>query len=251
MRSLSTSLLACLLMFPACSGTEEVPTEAPVPKEAPAPEAPATKAPAPKEAPAKIWTLPEGHHPALLDPAQASETAPESFKAKFETTKGAFVVQVNRSWAPNGADRFYNLIKIGFYEEAGFFRTIPNFMGQFGISAYPAVTAKWKDARIEDDPVKEKNTRGRITFATAGPNTRTTQLFINFNDRNVMLDGQGFSPFGEVVEGMEIVDALHKTGEGAPRGPGPSQGVLQSRGNAYLKSDFPEIDYIKKITIVE
>jgi peptidyl-prolyl cis-trans isomerase A (cyclophilin A) len=161
------------------------------------------------------------------------------------------VVLVHRDWSPNGADRFYNLVKIGFYDGAKFFRVIDGFMAQFGISPYPAVSEKWREARIQDDPVKEKNNRGRITFATAGPNTRTTQLFINLVDNADMLDAKGFAPFGEVVEGMEVVDKLYNGyGEGAPRGRGPNQGRVQDQGNAYLEKEYPELDAIKKATVL-
>ena len=190
-------------------------------------------------------------NPALLNPALANETAPAKFKAKFDTTKGAFVVEVDRDWAPNGADRFYNLVKIGFYDDVAFFRVLDGFVAQFGIHGDPNVMNKWRDAKINDDAVKQSNVRGNLVFATAGPNTRTTQLFINFGN-NTNLDGMGFSPFGKVVEGMEVVDALYKGyGEGAPRGMGPNQMFIQQRGNEYLKESFPELDFVKTATIVE
>lgn len=185
----------------------------------------------------------------LGDPSSLNARAPESYKAKFETSKGTFVIQVTRSWAPNGADRFYNLVKSGFYNDARFFRVIDGFMVQFGISGNPDVSAAWTNATIPDDPVRESNARGTVTFATAGPNTRTTQVFINFNN-NSMLNGQGFAPFGKVVSGMEVVDSLYRGyGEGAPRGNGPNQGLIKSQGNAYLVTQFPKLDYIKKATI--
>ena len=185
----------------------------------------------------------------LGDPSSLNARAPESYKAKFETSKGAFVIQVTRSWAPNGADRFYNLVKNGFFDDARFFRVIDGFMVQFGISGNPDVSAAWTNATIPDDPVRESNARGTVTFATAGPNTRTTQVFINFNN-NAMLNGQGFAPFGKVVSGMNVVDSFYKGyGEGAPRGNGPNQGLLKSQGNAYLLTQFPKLDYIKKATI--
>ncbi len=188
--------------------------------------------------------------PAYADPAKLTEKAPDTFKAQFNTTKGKVVIEVTRSLAPNGADRFYNLVRSGYFSDVAFFRVIPGFMCQFGIHGDPAVSAKWRDANIPDDPVKGSNTRGAITFATAGPNTRTTQLFINFGD-NVGLDGQGFSSFGKVVEGMDVVDKINSEyGEGAPSGRGPSQGQLQMEGNAYLKKDFPNLDYIKSAAIV-
>lgn len=184
------------------------------------------------------------------DPAKLTEKAPDAFKAQFETTKGKFTIEVTRSLAPNGADRFYNLVKSGYFKDIALFRVIKGFMCQFGIHGDPAVSAKWRGANIQDDPVKGSNTRGTITFATAGPNTRTTQLFINFVD-NANLDGMGFSPFGKVVEGMDVVDKINgEYGEGAPRGRGPDQGRVQQEGNAYLKKDFPNLDYIKSAAIV-
>jgi peptidyl-prolyl cis-trans isomerase A (cyclophilin A) len=180
------------------------------------------------------------------DPSKLTATAPDTFKAQFDTTKGKFTVEVTRSLAPNGADRFYNLVKSGYFTDIAFFRVIPGFMCQFGIHGDPAVSAKWSAANITDDPVKGSNTRGTITFATAGPNTRTTQLFINFGD-NTGLDGQGFSPFGKVVAGMDVVDKINSEyGENPPE----TQGRLQNEGNAYLKKAFPNLDYIKSATIL-
>jgi peptidyl-prolyl cis-trans isomerase A (cyclophilin A) len=188
--------------------------------------------------------------PGYADPGKLTEKAPEQFKAQFDTTKGKFTVEVTRSLAPNGADRFYNLVKSGYFTDIAFFRVISGFMVQFGIHGDPAVAAKWRAANIPDDPVKGSNTRGAITFATAGPNTRTTQLFISFGD-NSPLDRQGFSPFGKVTEGMDVVDRIYSGyGEGAPSGRGPDQGLTQMQGNAYLKKEFPNLDYIKSATIV-
>jgi peptidyl-prolyl cis-trans isomerase A (cyclophilin A) len=185
----------------------------------------------------------------LVNPAALNEKAPAAYKARFDTSKGVFVIEVRRDWAPNGADRFYNLVKNGFYDDARFFRVISGFMVQFGINKDPKISAPWRTAAIKDDPVKQSNKRGYITFATAGPNSRTTQVFINFAD-NAGLDGQGFSPFGQTTSGMDIVDALHSSyGEGAPRGRGPDQGRAQMEGNAYLVKDFPRLDHIKKATI--
>jgi peptidyl-prolyl cis-trans isomerase A (cyclophilin A) len=188
--------------------------------------------------------------PTFADPSKLTEKAPETFKAQFNTTKGKIVIEVTRSLAPNGADRFYNLVKSGYFTDIAFFRVIPGFMCQFGIHGDPAVSAKWREANIPDDAVKGSNTRGAITFATAGPGTRTTQLFINFGN-NASLDGQGFSPFGKVVEGMDVVDKINgEYGEGAPGGNGPDQGRVQMEGNSYLKKDFPNLDYIKSATIL-
>lgn len=185
------------------------------------------------------------------DPAKLTEKAPDSFKAKFETTKGSFTIKVERAYSPNGADRFYNLVKSGYFTDIAFFRVIEGFMGQFGIHGDPKVSAKWRDARIPDDPVKGSNVRGAVTFAMGGPNTRTTQLFINLVD-NANLNSMGFPAFGKVIEGMDVVDKLNSEyGEGAPGGKGPDQSRVQAEGNTYLKKDFPNLDYIKSAKIVE
>ncbi len=177
------------------------------------------------------------------------EHAPDVYKVKFETSKGDFVVQVNKAWAPIGAERFFQLVQSGFYDKARFFRVVPRFMVQFGINADPKVSMLWQNRVISDDPVKQSNTRGKITFATRGANTRTTQVFINFAD-NARLDNSGFSPFGEVLSGMEVVDSLYSGyGEVAPRGNGPRSELMQTQGNEYLERDFPRLDYIKKATI--
>ena len=186
----------------------------------------------------------------LGNPAALKEQAPPVYKVEFDTSKGPFVIEVHRDWAPNGADRFYNLVKNGFYDDVRFFRVIEGFMAQFGVNGDPKVSAAWREARIKDDPVKVSNKRTFVTFATAGPNTRTTQIFINYGD-NSNLDGQGFSPFGQVVSGMKVVDSLYGGyGEGAPGGRGPNQARVQTEGNAYLASAFPNLDYVKKATIV-
>src|SRR3989440_1588743 len=190
---------------------------------------------------------------ALKNPAALKEMAPPEFKVNFDTSAGIFEVEVHRDWAPNGADRFYNLVKNGFFDDARFFRVIPGFMVQFGISGDPSVNTVLRNARIPRDPVKESNKRGYITFAMQGgpngPDTRTTQVFINFRD-NANLDGIGFAAFGRVTKGMDVVDKLYSGyGEGAPSGNGPSQERLQAEGNAYLTKDFSKMDYIKKATI--
>jgi peptidyl-prolyl cis-trans isomerase A (cyclophilin A) len=180
----------------------------------------------------------------LRSPAKLKDVAPATFKARFDTTAGPFVVQVNRDWAPNGADRFYNLVKYGFFDAAGFFRVVPNFMVQFGINGDPSVQSAWRDANIPDDPVKQSNKRGFVTFAqTPAPNSRSTQVFINFKD-NAGLDRQRFAPFGEVISGMEVVDKINPQ-----YGEGPDQGRIQMQGNAYLGKAFPKLDYITKATI--
>jgi peptidyl-prolyl cis-trans isomerase A (cyclophilin A) len=182
-------------------------------------------------------------------PASLNEQAPANYKARFETSKGALTVEVQREWAPNGADRFYNLVKSGYFDGVRFFRVVSGFMVQFGIHGDPKVSAQWRGATIKDDPVRQSNRRGYITYATSGPDSRTTQVFINFAD-NSGLDRQGFAPFGRVVAGMDVVDALNdEYGEGAPRGRGPDQGRIQFEGNAYLNKDFPRLDFVKKVTI--
>jgi peptidyl-prolyl cis-trans isomerase A (cyclophilin A) len=193
----------------------------------------------------------QGVNRALLNPAALNEQAPPVYKAKFDTSKGTFIVEVHRDWAPIGADRFYNLVKNGFYDDDRFFRVIQGFMVQFGISGNPQVAAQWREANIKDDPVTQSNKTGFITFATRGPDTRTTQVFINYND-NQGLDSRGFAPFGQVTVGMDVVKSLYNGyGEGAPSGAGPSQSRMQTDGNAYLASQFPKLDYITKATIIK
>lgn len=187
---------------------------------------------------------------ALRNPAGLKEQAPATFTAHFDTSIGPFVITVHRDWAPNGADRFYNLVKHGFYNEARFFRAVPNFMIQFGIHGNPVISALWRNARIPPDKVTQSNRRGMVTFAMGGtPDTRTTQVFIN-TVNNARLDALGFAPFGEVTSGMDVVDRIFTGyGEGPPRGSGPDQGRIQAEGNAYLTKQFPKLDYVKSATI--
>lgn len=181
----------------------------------------------------------------------ADAAAPDSFRVKFATTKGDFTVVVTRAWAPKGADRFYRLVSEGYFKDVRFFRVLPGFMAQFGLSGDPALNAKMDALRIPDDPVTQSNRRGMVTFATAGPNTRSNQFFINYGD-NASLDVQGFSPFGRVVDGMKVVDAIYSGyGEGAPSGAGPSQDSIVAKGNEYLRRAFPKLDYIRSATIVK
>lgn len=189
--------------------------------------------------------------PVIL-PTQATEKAPAKFAVRLETTKGNIDIDFNREWAPIGADRFFNLVKLGYYSDVAFFRVIPGFMAQVGLSGSPEVNGIWRTARINDDPVKQSNTRGMVTFATSGRNSRTTQFFINFKN-NARLDGMGFAPVGKVRDAsLAVLDSLHGGyGEGAPRGRGPNQGRIQREGNPYLKADFPLLDYIKKATILK
>jgi peptidyl-prolyl cis-trans isomerase A (cyclophilin A) len=210
------------------------------------------EAPAPSPTPtAAVATPAPTPRPLILDPSRATEQSPGKFRVRFETTKGPFVVEVTRAWAPRGSDRFYNLVKAGYYDDVAFFRVISGFMVQFGIHGRPEVNAVWREARIPDDPVTQSNRRGMVTYAMAGPDTRTTQLFINFRN-NASLDSQGFAPFGRVIEGMSVVDSLHSGyGEGAPRGMGPDQGRAQGEGNSYLRGYFPQLDYVKTARLVE
>ena len=183
----------------------------------------------------------------LLDPSALKEQAPATYKVDFDTSAGKFVVEVHRDWAPKGADRFYNLVKNGYYDDCRFFRVIPGFMVQFGINGDPALNKVWAPSRIQDDPVKKSNTKGMITFATGGPNTRTTQVFINYAN-NANLDAQGFAPFGEVTAGMEVVQKLY-----SDYGSGPQNRFMeiQQQGNAFLTKQFPKLDYIKTATIAK
>ena len=219
---------------------------------------PPPKAPskAPVKAPAtgttaKAATAPARTNPALLNPAALNAKAPDLFRVKFETTHGDFVIEVHRDWAPLGADRFFNLVKARFFSNVVFFRYHTGFIVQFGISPDPKVTAAWSKAMIKDDPVKEHNTKGTITFAMGGPNTRTTQFFINLAD-NSGLDAQGFSPFGTVTEGMDIVMGLY-AGYGEMKemgGAGPSQELLSTQGKPYIDKNFPRLDSIKSATVI-
>lgn len=179
-----------------------------------------------------------------------SAPAPPKFRAKFETSKGVFVIEVIRDWSPKGADRFYELVKSGFYDDNRFFRVLPGFVVQFGLKGIPDTDMKWRDNKIDDDPPLQSNTPATVVFATGGPNTRTTQVFINLAP-NERLDPQGFTPFGRVVEGMSVVAELYSGyGEGFPNGSGPDQNRIVREGNAYLGRDFPKLDFIKKATVV-
>lgn len=200
------------------------------------------QAPAPKP---PVKTAPKTAAAAnLLNPSTLKARAPEMYRVRFNTTKGEVILEITRALAPLGADRFYNLVRAGFFTNCTFFRVVPGFIVQFGISPRPDVARVWQNANIADDPVKESNKRGTITFATAGPNTRTTQLFINLAN-NAPLDGQGFAPFGEVVEGMDVVDKIY-----SGYGEQPDQGRLQSEGKAYTDKSFPMLDKILSATIV-
>ena len=246
-RTASIALVVSSLLLAACepakdSGPPKTPASAP--SRAPEPPAtpPATPAATPPAAPAASQ--------ALLDPSMAAEKAPDQFRVKLTTTKGEITIEVTREWSPNGADRFYNLVRIGYFTDVAFFRVVDRFMAQFGIHGDPRVNVRWREAGILDDEVRQSNQRGYLTFAKSGrPNSRTTQLFINLVD-NPDLDAGGFSPIGRVVAGMEVVDSLyHGYGDGPPEGLGPNQMRIQAQGNDYLRRAFPELDYVKRAEI--
>lgn len=184
------------------------------------------------------------------DPTVLASPAPDSFKVAVESSRGNFTIVARRDWAPRGVDRFYHLVELGYFDETRFFRVLRGFMAQIGLHGDPRVNAAWESLRIEDDPVKQTNRRGTVSFAMAGPNTRTTQVFINYGD-NGNLDGMGFAPIGEVVEGMAVVDSLYANyGEGAPDGSGPDQMRLGAEGNRYLTQNFPRLDFIRRARVV-
>jgi len=213
---------------------------------APATAAPPSASAAPAPAPTSSGPMASVVFPALLEPSKATEKAPDVFKAKFTTAKGDFVIEVHRDWAPNGADRFYNLVKMGFFDDTRFFRNVPKFMVQFGITGDPKVNYAWQQANIQDDPVTQSNKLGFVTFAqTSMPNSRSTQVFINTAD-NQRLDAARFAPFGQVVKGMTVVEALYNG-----YGESPDQGRIQSHGNAYLDAQFPLLDGTKHAEIVK
>lgn len=198
----------------------------------------------PDEAAARVEANP------LLQPANFQEPAPERFRVAFETTAGSFVIEAHREWAPRGAARFYNLVRAGYYDGVPFHRVIEGFVVDFGIHPDPWVNAAWRQARMQDDPVTRSNLRGYVTFSKGGPHTRTVQIFVNLVD-NTALDDDGFAPFGQVVEGMETVDALYSGyGDGPPRGDGVYQAMAIAKGDEYF-ADFPELDRIIRAEVVE
>jgi len=235
-RSKALSIAIACLAAAACGcGGEEAPpadrTGSPEPATAPGSKAPAAEATA-------------------RAPLGDDQQAPAEYTVKLETTEGEVLIDVHRDWAPRGADRFYTLVRDGFYDDSAFFRVLDGFMAQTGLNGDPAVTRAWRDRRIPDDPVTQSNQRGTVSFATSGRDSRTTQFFINFGD-NGKLDGMGFAPFGKVRD-MTAVDKLYSGyGEGFPKGSGPSQQKLHMQGNAYLKAEFPELDYVVSARVVE
>jgi peptidyl-prolyl cis-trans isomerase A (cyclophilin A) len=182
----------------------------------------------------------------LKDPARLSERAPDSFRARFDTSQGSFVIAVEREWAPLAADRFYNLVRNGFYDESRFFRVLDGFMAQFGLHADPSVQAAWRSANLKDEPAKMSNTRGFVSFAReSSPNSRYTMIFINYKD-NSYLDADGFAPFGQVVTGMDVADRMYS---GYGRQNIPDQRRILREGNAYLQAEYPRLDFVKTATI--
>jgi len=206
----------------------------------------AAETPAGKDAPAKV-AAPAPSKDTLKNPAALTAQAPETFRVKFETSKGDFLVEVTRAWSPKGADRFYNLVQATYFSDVRFFRVVPNFVVQFGIHGSPEIARAWQSAKIQDDPVKESNKKGFITFATSGPNSRTTQLFINLKD-NLGLDAQGFSPFGKVLEGMDVVEKLNAEYGETLTG---LQGQIVEQGNLFLAQKAPRLDFIKSAKVVK
>ncbi|MRG98542.1 peptidylprolyl isomerase [Polyangium spumosum] len=244
------SLLASLAVLVACS-RDDAPAPRPAPSAAPANAAAASPSAAPATSASAVTAGGRDGNDPLFHPEKAIEEAPDVFKVKFSTTKGDFVVQVTRAWAPNGADRFYNLVKLGFYDGVRFHRAIDDFMVQFGIHPEPSVNGAWYRAYFPDDPVVKSNRRGFVTFAHAGKDTRTTQIFISYVDKQARLDTQGFAPFGQVVEGMKVVDSFYKGyGELAPKGKGPNASKIQREGYRYLDENFPKLDAIKDAKIL-
>lgn len=227
-------------------------TAAAPPPDLPKEPAPTAKLAAPTKPAAKADVPPKPAVDLLKHPTLDYPSSPAEFKVRFETTKGAFLVRLVREWSPRGVDHFHHLVRAGYYRDIAVFRAIPGFMVQFGMHGDPEINTLWSATSLKDDPVKVSNRRGFLTYAKTNlPNSRSTQLFINLVD-NVNLDAMGFAPIGEVVEGMEIVDSLYTGyGEGAPRGRGPSQGLISERGNQYLKQQFPQLDYITNVSLVE
>jgi peptidyl-prolyl cis-trans isomerase A (cyclophilin A) len=240
--ALTTMVLAQSSAKPAATPAQTKPAPAKPATAKPATQKPATAKPATTK---PTTAKPAATSAALRTPAKLKDVAPATFRVNFETSGGVFEVEVTRAWAPRGADRFYNLVKYGYFDGNRFFRVVSNFMVQFGINGDPKLNAVWSESNIADDPVVQSNKRGFITFANRGPNTRSTQLFINFRD-NAGLDPQGFAPFGQVVTGMEVVDKLN--GEYGEQ-PSRAQPEIQSGGNAFLAKNFPRLDYIKKASL--
>ena len=245
---------ALLIGLVGCAGESDGDSDAPATDARPpaADMAPAADAGDPPADIGPSDAAPPEAHPALTDPGLANDPAPETYAVYVETTAGVFYIDVTRAWSPHGADRFYNLVRIGFLDDVAFFRVIAGFVAQGGLHGDPLVAAHWQGAPIPSDPVRESNLRGTVSFATIGgdPASRRTQFFINYAD-NSRLDGLGFSPFGQVRD-MTAVDGLYSGyGDGPPQGQGPDQARLRGEGNAYLRAGFPELDYVIEARIVD
>jgi len=252
-------MLSLLAILVACGGAEPAAEDAIVSPDSADAVEPSSAEPSVTESEPDVAPEPEPEPeptalPPLLNPAHpdANATAPAEYRVGLDTTKGDIVLQVYRQWAPLGADRFYNLVRNGFFTDVRFFRVVDGFVAQFGMNGDPEVNAAWDAAEMADDPnIGETNSRGRITFAHAGPNTRTTQLFLSIGN-NAFLDSQGFPPFGEIVEGLDALDSLYKGyGDGPPSGTGPDQGRIGAQGNGYLERKFPDLDYVRRARVLE
>ncbi len=254
-RWLLPALFCALLLMAACARKEEAPPPAtieppqttegtPVQRPGPAGEAPATETPVAEEPAAATSTPPTITRPAQPEPARVPPKDPNVFVVRFETTKGDIDIECHTDWAPIGAARFRELVESGYYDGARFFRVVPGFVVQFGIAANPLITAKWEDANLRDDPVLQSNKRGYMTFATAGPNTRTSQIFINLGE-NARLDGMGFAPFARVIRGMDAVDSIDSR-----YGEQPQQPRIEDEGESYLERSFPNLDKIVKARVL-
>jgi peptidyl-prolyl cis-trans isomerase A (cyclophilin A) len=194
---------------------------------------------------------PSGEKAVLLDTTHSAEIAPDVFRVRFETSRGPFVVEAHHAWSPWGVDRFYYLVRHQFYDSTRFFRVLPGYIAQFGINGDPQIAASWKERLFPDDTVPhQSNSRGRISFASAGPQTRNTQLFVNL--RNNPSLNQSYAPIGEIVEGMNVVDSLWSGyGDGPPGGRGPDQSRIFAEGNQYIVREFPKLDYVKTARVVK
>ena len=252
MRSLgSLWMLSLLAILGACGGSEPATEDVNRSSDPPAAEEALIAEPLASESVSAKEPKPEPPPvtlPPLLNPAhpEANVRSPDDYRVVLDTTKGDVVLQIYRAWAPLGADRFYNLVRAGFFADVRFFRVVDGFVAQFGMNGDPEVNSAWDVAELPDDPsIGETNSRGRITFAHAGPNTRTTQLFLSIGN-NGFLDSQGFPPFGEIVEGLSVLDSLYNG-----YGERPDQGRIGAQGNRYLESEFPMLDYVRRARLLD
>jgi peptidyl-prolyl cis-trans isomerase A (cyclophilin A) len=248
---LIAALFSSVLLMGCGTEASQEPDVGAIPEKVENAEAVVEESPAPAESEAANEEAPDAAGPNLKKPETFTETAPAVFKVKFETTKGEITVEAHRDWAPLGVDRFYNMVVAGYFVETPFFRVVPGTYAQFGIHADPNITDVWLDATLKDEPVLQGNTRGRLTFAMGGPNSRSAQFFFNLKDSS-WLDNRGFGAIAEVTDGMNVVDALYSGyGDCAPNGNGPPQEQVIYEGNAFLKKEFTKLDYINRASIVE